>query len=242
MREAILYYAWKYDGDWKKIQRAMKNKEAWENVPYDGRYVTIVDEDYPKRLLDLEYAPWILFYEGDLSLCTKRSCGIVGSRIAEVKSMQYCTQVTNILKQKYVIVSGLAKGIDALAHKCALDASTIGVIGCGLQVIYPKENAQLYQCMRKHHLIISEYPPNSKPYAYHFPWRNRLIAALSDSIVVIEARKRSGTMLTVNEAISLDRAIYCVPHDFGSIDGVGCNLLISQGANILVDEEDIYMI
>lgn len=242
MREAILYYAYKYDGDWKKIERAIHCEEQWERVAYAGDYVTIEDAMYPKRFLDLEYAPWILFYEGDLSLCNQATCGIVGSRMAKEKSIQHCIHITNLLKQKYVIVSGLAKGIDAIAHESALDAHTIGVIGCGLHVVYPKENTALYERMRTHHLILSEYPPDSKPYAFHFPWRNRLIAALSDSIIVIEARKRSGTMLSVNEAITLDRSVYCVPHEYGCEDGIGCNLLISQGANILVDDEDIYMI
>lgn len=87
--------------------------------------------------------------------------------------------------------------------------------------------------------MISEYPKGSKPLAYHFPWRNRILAGLSDCLVVIEAKKRSGTLITVNEALALDIPIYCVPHDFMKKEGEGCNLLISQGANILVDEDDI---
>lgn len=93
--------------------------------------------------------------------------------------------------------------------------------------------------MRSIIFLISEYPKGSKPLAYHFPWRNRILAGLSDCLVVIEAKKRSGTLITVNEALALDIPIYCVPHDFMKKEGEGCNLLISQGANILVDEDDI---
>ena len=242
MREQILYYAVKYDGDYKKIGRAIQQQETWEHIAYKGCYTTIVDADYPSRFRMLEYAPWIVFYEGELSLCEKDSCGIVGSRMVSEKGRCDCIHITNIVKQRYVIVSGLAKGIDGIAHHSSLDKETIGIIGCGLDICYPKENTYLYQEMRTHHLILSEYPYGCKPYSFHFPWRNRLIAALSNCIVVVEARRRSGTLLTVNEAITLNKEVYCVPHDFMKIEGEGCNLLISQGANILVDDEDIYMI
>lgn len=242
MREQILYYAIIYDGDWKKIARAIKQKEPWKTVKYDCAYVTIVDEEYPERLRRLQYAPWILFYEGDLALVNKHTCGIVGSRKASAFGYTICSHITNILKEKYVIVSGLAKGIDGCAHYHALDHKTIGVIGCGLDMHYPDDNASLYTEMKKRHLIVSEYPLSSPPYAYHFPWRNRIIAALSDAVVVVEATKRSGSMLTVNEALNLDVPVYCIPHAFHDHMGDGSNFLIAQGANILVDDEDIRMI
>ncbi len=139
-------------------------------------------------------------------------------------------------------MSGLARGIDGQAHRSALDQHTIAVIGCGLDVVYPKEHASLYAVMRKKQLIISEYPNGTKPYAYHFPWRNRIIAALSEAVIVVEARRRSGSLLTVNEALELDIPVYCVPHAYLDEAGTGCNLLISQGANILVDEDDLRLI
>ena len=96
--------------------------------------------------------------------------------------------------------------------------------------------------MKQRQLLLSEYPENVLPLAHHFPWRNRLIAALSEAVVVVQAKARSGTMLTVNEALALDIPVYCVPHSFLDERGRGCNLLISQGANILVDEKDILAI
>lgn len=242
MREQILYYAIKYQGEWQKITEAIGNCEPWTKIAYDHPYITIVDEAYPKSLKRLRYAPWILFYEGDLSLLSHDQVAIVGARKCDEYGVMMCKHVCALLKQSCVIVSGLAKGIDAIAHREALHHKTIAVIGCGIDVCYPKENSWLYQQIRKHHLLLSEYPAGVKPLAYHFPWRNRIIAGLSKAVVVIQARKRSGTLLTVNEALDLNIPIYCIPHTFDDPCGSGCNLLISQGANILVDDEDILAI
>lgn len=242
MRKQILYYALKYDGEWQKITKAIAQHEEWNPVAYDGNYITILDEDYPSSLRLLRYPPWILFYEGNKDLLSSYGVGIVGTRQCDAYGISMCKHIVAIVKKKYVIISGVAKGIDACAHSEALDASTIGIIGCGLDVIYPKENYHLYQKLKQHHLLLSEYPNGVKPFAFHFPWRNRLIAALSRAIVVIQAKQRSGTLLTVNEALELDIPIYCVPHSFDSILGKGCNELILQGANILVDDEDIFHI
>lgn len=242
MREQYLYYTIRYEGDWKKIHWAVQTKQPWKRIRYDGAYVTIADAAYPKKLKRLACPPWVLFYEGNLELIKRACCGIVGSRKASASGLQHCKEITTELKERFVIVSGLARGIDGQAHYSALDRATIGVIGCGLDIVYPKEHASLYDTMRKHHVIISEYPKGSRPFAYHFPWRNRLIAALSEAIIVVEARKRSGTLLTVNEALELDIPVYCVPYEYGNEAGEGCNLLISQGANILVDKEDLRLI
>lgn len=239
MREQLLYYAVKYDGNYQRIKRAIEKEEPWEPITYQGNYVTILDAKYPMKLRRLQYAPWVLFYEGNLSLAKNDGCGIIGSRDTSVFGRDMCVKITNEVKKRYTIVSGLAKGVDGLAHRYALDRNTIAVIGCGLDICYPKENEWLYRQIAQHHLLISEYPKGSKPLAYHFPWRNRILAGLSDCLVVIEAKKRSGTLITVNEALTLDIPIYCVPHDFMKKEGEGCNLLISQGANILVDEDDI---
>lgn len=239
MREQILYYAVKYRGEWNKITQAIADQEAWSPIAYAGAYVTIMDDEYPAVLKKLRYAPWIIFYEGNLELLKQSCVSIVGARDCDAYGMQMCKHVVDILKKNYVIVSGLAKGIDGCAHRCALSAHTIGVIGCGLDVVYPSVHADLYAQMKKQHLIISEYPYGTKPLAHHFPWRNRMIAALGQALVVIQARKRSGTMLSVNEAIELSIPVYCIPHNFGYTAGEGCNLLISQGANILLDDDDI---
>ena len=117
--------------------------------------------------------------------------------------------------------------------------STIGVIGCGIERVYPKENQLLFEAMAENQLILSEYPKDTPPHASHFPWRNRIIAALAKRLVVVEAKEKSGTMLTVNEALKLDKDIYVFPYRYEDHFGRGCNLLIQQGANMLVFDEEI---
>lgn len=242
MREQILSYALKYRGEWNQITDAIVRQEPWKKVSYERNYITIADAQYPDTLRRLRYAPWILFYEGNINLLRQKAVAVIGTRKCNGYGAAMGNHVCELLKRRAVIVSGLAKGIDAIAHQTALDTHTIGVIGCGCNVTYPKENAALYEIMRKDHLIISEYPDDVKPLAHHFPWRNRLIAALSSAVVVIQAQCRSGTMLTVNEALDLNVPIYCIPHPFQDSYGSGCNLLIEQGANILVDDQDILAI
>ena len=236
-REAILWYAIQYDGDWKKIGNAIKAHENYSIITYPYAYFTIVDDEYPDAFKKLRYPPWIIFYQGDLGLLKEKGVGIVGARNCSLQALQNTDLIVKRLQSKYVIVSGLAKGIDARAHQNAI--RTIGVLGCGINVIYPKENTFLFERMKYTGLIISEYPMHVKPLAYHFPWRNRLIAALSYSLVVIEASYKSGTMITVNECLELSVPIYCVPTAFQDEKHQGCNYLISNGANILVDIKDV---
>lgn len=241
-REQILAYAIQYKGDWYKMREAIKENKAWNLPACSCTYVTIVDPTYPCKFRRLQCPPWILFYEGNLALCEQRSVAVIGSRQPTAYGSKICAQITKILALRYCIVSGLAKGIDGIAHREALAQHTIGIMGCGLDVYYPKVNADIQQIMAKKQLVLSEYPPHTPPKPYHFPWRNRLIAALSDAVIVVEAGMRSGTMLTVNEALSLDIPIYCVPHPMDQREGKGSNTLIAQGAMILVDEQDIRMI
>lgn len=238
-REAILWYAIQYDGQWNKIARAIENEEEYKIMDYPFPYVTIVDELYPDCFKNLRYPPWILFYQGHLEWLNQPCVGIVGARNCSHQALINTEVVVSYLKKKYVIVSGLAKGIDAQSHLSSLDAKTIGIIGCGIDVVYPKENRMLYSQMRKEQLIISEYPMGVSPLSWHFPWRNRLIAACVHALIVIEATYKSGTMLTVKECLDLGKPIYCLPTSFHNKDYPGCNLLISQGANIICNEKDL---
>lgn len=241
MRKRILYYAVKYEGDFRRISEALLNNEDYEDIKYDGKYITIVDIEYPDALKQLRFKPWILFYEGNINLLKKEMLGVVGSRDISEYGKACCRELIDNINTKYGIISGLAKGIDAYAHYLALlhKKSTMAVIGCGIDVVYPKENKELYRSIAKQGLIISEYPNGCKPYAHHFPWRNRIIAALGSSLVVIEAKRRSGTLISVNEALELGKDVYCFPHTYFDENGIGCNTLIMQGCNILVDQKDI---
>lgn len=241
MRKMLLYYAIKYNGDCKRISKAILNKEEVKKVHYDGYYVTLVDDDYPKALHSLKYKPWVLFYEGNLALLNNKTVGVVGSRLPSEKGVSNTKILLEFINKEYVVISGLAKGIDALAHKYAIENNhhTVGVLGCGIDVVYPKENIELFKELRKNHLIISEYPKGVKPLAYHFPWRNRIVSALSDCLIVVEAKQRSGTMISVNEALELGKEVYCFPYPFLEENGMGCNQLIQSGCNFFCTIKDI---
>lgn len=135
-REAILWYAIQYDGDWKKIGNAIKAHEDYSIISYPYTYFTIVDDMYPDAFKRLRYPPWIIFYQGDIDLLKRKGIGIVGARNCSLEALQNTDTIVQRLKSKYVIVSGLAKGIDARAHLNA--DKTIGVLGCGINVIYGK--------------------------------------------------------------------------------------------------------
>lgn len=169
----------------------------------------------------------------------KPAFGVVGSRICTSQAITNTITVVNHLKDRYCIVSGLAKGIDGAAHKASLDAHTIGVIGCGIDRIYPKVNNDLYREMSKTQLIVSEYPMHVKPLRHHFPWRNRIIAGSIDGLIVVEAAYKSGTMLTVNECLEMNVPVYCLPTAFENDAYPGCNYLIASGANILSNESEL---
>lgn len=237
--QAILWYALCYKGDWKKIEKAIKEKEPYKikKIPYS--YVTIVDAEYPTCFKSLQYPPWILFYCGNLNLLEQECISIVGSRQCSQEAIENTKIVVDQLKKKYIIVSGLAKGIDAAAHWNSLDTGTIGIIGCGIDQIYPKENKRLYETMKRNYLILSEYPMGVAPLRHHFPWRNRLIAAAGKALIVIQATYKSGTMLTVDACLELSKTVYCLPSKFNDQKYPGCNYLISNGAQIIIDKKDL---
>lgn len=244
MKEQIIKAAIKYEGNYEKIALAIKNNEEISLTGRVNRAITIVDNEYPASLKQLRYPPFVLFYKGNLGLLSQSAVSIIGSRLPESYGIEITRQIVDSCNQKYVIVSGLAKGIDAIAHQKALEIGrkTIGIIGCGIDRIYPMENEHLYKDMSKFGLILSEYPGFTPPRKHHFPFRNRLIAALGDKCIVTAAALRSGTMLTVNEALMLGKEVFCIPYPIGSISGEGCNLLISQGASILTNTADFAMI
>jgi len=235
-KDLIASYAYRYQGNWQQIKRALEMQEDPLPYPVNEKFITIFDEAYPAPLMDLQCPPWILFYQGDISLLKKPMATIVGSRDISEYGRKVTEKAADILKDRYVLVSGMAKGADACVHERALNGGhTIGVIGSGLKTCYPKENIRLYEQMRKSDLILSEFPWNVGIQRYHFPWRNRILAALGSLTVVTQARLHSGTMLTVNEALEMDRDIYCFPYPFGYPEGEGCNKLIAEGAMILYD-------
>jgi len=236
-RQKLIAYAVKYSGDYNKIIKAINNNEKVSIDTSKYHAITILDDIYPDNLKELTSPPIVLFYKGNINLINNEIVGIVGSREISSYGTFVTTKIVNELKNKYTLVSGLALGVDACVHSNSLDKQTIGVIGCGIDYIYPKCNQYLYENMSKNHLIISEYPNATKPQKYYFPFRNRIISALSKFVIVTQAKEKSGTMYTVNEALDLCRDIYVVPYRINDSDGDGCNSLIQQGANILLLED-----
>ena len=238
-RDILAHYSWKYDGDWAKTAEALKTNEAVTRTYHCGNFITIYDEAYPDNLRKLRYPPWVLFYRGNPDLLKRPGVTVVGSRRLTEYGEYASERSAELLSEQFVIISGLAKGADGAAHRTAIAmrGSTIGVIGCGMNVRYPRENEYLYRRMEKEQLILSEYPDTTGVKKHHFPWRNRILAALGDCVVVTQAALKSGTMATVNEALELGKEVWCFPYPYNEEAGKGCNLLISQGANILYDED-----
>lgn len=230
----------KYNGNWNRIAKAIANQEAIQSER-NVRAITIIDSEYPDSLRALRYPPWCLFYQGDISLLQKQCMSIVGSRQINLYGKCVTQMSAKILSKKYVIVSGLAKGADTIAHQITIDqkGKTIGVIASGLSIHYPYCNEMLYQTMFLNHLVISEYPFYVGIQKHHFAWRNRIIAALGKSCIVTSAQKKSGTMLTVNEAIALGKDVYCFPYPIDEKQGEGCNALIQDGAYIVYDYKQL---
>jgi len=238
LREQINAYAFKYKGNYRLISRAIKNDEPFNKVESSYNFITIGEKNYPNSLYRLEHPPFILYYEGNLELLSGEMAAIVGSRKHCHQAALLAKSITEILSSKYVIISGMARGIDAIAHNNA--SKTVGVLGNGLAIEYPSSNSKLYSYMRQKQLLISEYPDNVSPQKYHFPFRNRLIVALAKILVVPCANETGGTMVSVNEALKLDIPIYTLPYSILEPLARGCNELIEQGANMIIRLEDVW--
>lgn len=238
MRRRLLYYVIKYAGNYDRVTRALKNNEKYHTIKCRDNYISIYDDIYPKSLLALKKPPYILFYKGDINLINQKASAVVGSRKACNYGIVYTEKLSAKLAKQEVVVSGMAKGIDTYAHLAAIKhGHSIAVLGSGINYVYPKSNQQLYLQLCKNHLVISEYPNMTIPKPYYFPFRNRIIAALANKVYVTQASMRSGTMLTVNEALELNKDVYVLPYRVNDYFGGGCNYLIQQGANLIMAED-----
>lgn len=223
----------------KEFERNLTKK-----LEEEGAFVvTYFDDEYPKKLRNINGAPYILYYKGNLKAANNLSIAVVGSRKATEYGMWAVEKFTSELSELGVtIISGLATGIDTIAHKTAIKykAKTIGVIGCGINVIYPKKNEILYkQIIDCGGAVITEYPFGMQPMPSNFPDRNRIISGLSDGVLVIEAQEKSGTLITAGHAANQGKEIFAVPGNIDSFFSKGTNLLIKDGAKIVTCVDDI---
>jgi DNA processing protein len=206
------------------------------------KYVYCRDEDFPKRLVNIPDPPFGLFYRGELpdsklptvAMIGARKCSDYGKYMAEKIAVGFG-------KNKINIISGMAYGIDGISQRAAIDAGakSYGVLGCGVDVIYPKSNERLYHDLISHGGVISEYPPGMDARPSLFPPRNRIISGLSDVVLVVEAREKSGTLITVDMALEQGREVYAVPGRCSDLLSMGCNVLIRQGAMVATSYQDI---
>lgn len=206
----------------------------------------IYSKDYPVLLRQIYMPPVLIFYQGDYSILSDHLClGVVGARLATTYGLKLVDElvagIVNQSNQSIAVVSGLAKGIDRRAHEVCIKAQgrTVAVIGAGLDCYYPRENSLLQEKIAREELLISEYPLGSKPQKFHFPERNRIIAGLSRGILVIEAKKRSGSLITAYNGLDENRDIFACPGSLLQSTSEGCHKLIQEGAFLTVKSSDI---
>lgn len=205
------------------------------------RLITIEEKEYPSRLRVLPDAPYGLFVKGKLPVEERKSVAIVGARMCSEYGREIAGRLGEELAGHGVeIISGMAKGIDSAGQHGALRGlgNTYAVLGCGTDICYPAGNRILYENIIKNGGILSEYPPQTKPFPQNFPLRNRIISGLCDALVVVEAKEKSGSLITADAALEQGREVYAVPGRLGDELSFGCNRLIKQGAGILLSPDD----
>lgn len=207
--------------------------------------VTVFDEDFPASISRVPYAPLVLYYQGNLDLIRQeeKCVAIVGAREATTYGSKHASILARELSQKdYVIVSGLARGIDAAALQEALPhGKAVAVLGYGFHHVYPSENRLLQKQIGARGLLLSEYPPDVPPSAEHFPARNRLIAGLSQLTIVAEAARRSGSLITATFALNMGKYVGAIPYPLSDAEeeASGCNALIKDGAFLIEETRDV---
>lgn|SRR5574344_764059 len=248
-RDILIYLAVINNGDWDKTYSDITSKrdidmdkvnETVKNLKCQA--LTIVDKDYPEYLKHIVKPPIVLFYYGDRSLFMNdlKLISVVGSRLPSEYGERATRSIVSKIAKHFTIVSGLARGIDTIAHKEAIKAGgkTIAILGSGIDTCYPRENFELYREIKKNHLLVSEYPGDTGPDRTHFPFRNRLIGGLGVFLLLGEGKDRSGSLISVNAAMAASRTVGCIPHpiDYPTLN----NDLIQTGALLVRNADDIY--
>ncbi|SDL74495.1 DNA-processing protein DprA [Sediminibacillus halophilus] len=205
--------------------------------------VTILDNTYPALLRNIPDCPIVLYLCGDSDLLSHApSLSVVGTRNPTSDAYSKMNNIlTPLIKEGWVIVSGMAMGIDAMAHRLALCSrgKTIAILGGGFRHIYPKSNISMFRALTETQLVVSEYPPGIPPRRHHFPERNRIISGLTFGTLVVEAKERSGSLITVNQALEQGREVFAMPGSPTQPETDGCNKMIQDGAKLVRKTYDI---
>lgn len=210
----------------------MKGGECMD-TKREVQVITRQEEQYPEKFRQLSDMPEKFWLMGELPPGNAPCLAIVGARNCSSYGENMAFEFARLLAGEGVcIISGLAAGVDGAAHRGALagGGKTYGVLGCGVDICYPSGNRKIYEKMKKQGGILSEYEPGNPPLAYHFPKRNRLISALADAVLVVEAKEKSGSLITADIALEQGRTVFALPGRVGDLLSVGCNRLIYQGA------------
>jgi DNA processing protein len=234
----------------RKIEALYKAKENLDNLDkelklcqkHNIKIVTILDKEYPQNLKNIYDPPVVLYVRGDLLESDYNSVAIVGSRRASFYGISTASSLSsNLATAGITIVSGLARGIDTASHKGALSVKgrTIAVLGSGLLKLYPPENKELAEAISKDGAVISEFSLETPPLARNFPQRNRIISGISLGVVVVEAARNSGALITADLALEQNREVFAVPGKMDSVTSTGAHGLIKQGAKLISSYEDI---
>ncbi|GAB4371746.1 MAG: DNA-processing protein DprA [Calditrichia bacterium] len=227
----------KSGGDYPEVEKQLRLMDK-----HQVQYVTLWDAHYPELLKRIPDPPVVLFYRGELKRQHKNSIAVVGTRTpSNYGKLAATTLVEELISKGITIVSGLARGIDTIAHQTALQGGgeTLAVLGCGLDRIYPPENRQLFQDIPRQGAILTEYFLGVGPDAVNFPRRNRIISGLTRGTLVVEAGERSGALITALYALNHNREVFAVPGNINSPKSRGCNALIRQGAKLVQTVNDI---
>ncbi|WP_308418977.1 DNA-processing protein DprA [Virgibacillus oceani] len=230
----------------QQLYADLHNQQFYDKIKQDlAKYtvITIVDENYPPMLKTIKDPPLVLYALGDTCLLHQNPVlSVIGTRSPTKHAFAKMDQILRTLIQdNWIIASGMAKGIDSYAHQLALRYSgkTIAVLGSGFHHVYPRQNTSLFQQIASKGLILSEYTPSTPPERFHFPERNRIISGLSFGTLVIEATERSGTLITVDQALDQGREVYAVPDSPLFPQTKGCHRMIQDGAKLVHDTNDI---
>lgn len=217
--------------------------KEYEKIQEKGiQFVTRMDQAYPKRLKQIPSPPYALYIKGKIPMEEKITAAIVGARECSAYGESMARAFGKALGQAGVpIISGMARGIDSVAQKGALDygGTSYGVLGCGVDICYPREQIELYMKLQEQGGLISEFPVGTSPLKQNFPSRNRIISGLADLVLVIEAKEKSGSLITADMALEQGKDVYALPGAVDSALSRGCNQLIKQGADVLLSPEEL---
>lgn len=233
-----------------RVASAVRGFSAWGEVDAEldrldavgASVVTWADSRYPVHLRTIHDPPPLLYVLGDLPPGERRVVAVVGSRRATPYGVAVASRIAGELARAgFVVVSGMARGIDTAAHQGALSAGgkTVGILGCGVDVAYPPESRSLKSAVRAHGAVLSELAPGVPPDAHHFPARNRIISGMSLGVLVIEASAESGSLITARLALEQGREVFAVPGNVGTPTSVGPNRLIKAGATLVETVDDL---